>query len=64
MPRLVGGFHIVYRGLRGENGLNSIFDYSKYSEPVSDVAKDDVAKKTANVEEGGGNMRPLRIVAH
>ena len=28
-------------------------DNSKYSEPVSNVAKDDVAKEAANIEEGG-----------
>ena len=39
-------------------------DNSIYSEPVSNVAKDDVAKEAANIEEGGGNMRPLGIVAH
>ena len=42
-----------------------IFDAQlKYCEPVSNVAKDDVAKEAAHIEERGGNMRPLGIVAH
>ena len=39
-------------------------DQSKYCEPVSNVAKDDVAKEASNVEEGGGDVRPLGVVAH
>ena len=36
----------------------------KSSEPVSNVAEDDVSQKTSNIEEGGGYMGPLSIVAH
>ena len=32
--------------------------------PVGDEAEEDVAKEAANVEEGGGDVRPLGVVAH
>ena len=48
---------------------NLYFDFTfyenvKFCEPIGNVAEDDVSQKTSNIEEGGGYMGPLSIVAH
>ena len=42
----------------------TFYENVKFCEPIGNVAEDDVSQETSNIEEGGGYMGPLSIVAH
>ena len=65
-PRLVA---MNRRRKKAVRRPNLYFDFTftedvKCCGPVGNVAEDDVSEKTSNIEEGGGYMGPLSIVAH
>ena len=63
-PRLVAMNRRRKKAVRRPNLHFNFFSSFKSSEPVSNVAEDDVSQETSNIEEGGGYMGPLSIVAH